>query len=138
LQSISAIPPSTTNPAVHRFPLREATSCHTLQRKQTSLETYMAKKALGIDPKLRRRRIYLQERVPFIDEEIKTLTGEKKTLEETFKRNPKDETDQGKQLRRRRMFVMERLEVLRDEKHTLVAERKELNEKFKSAGAAAG
>jgi hypothetical protein len=89
-------------------------------------------RAVRIDPKLRQRRVYVQERIPSIDKELKELLAERKVIEERFRLDPKDDSEEAKQLRRRRMFVKVRLQVLKDERQSLIMERRQFKEKFLS------
>lgn len=67
-----------------------------------------------------RRKIYIQERLPAVLTEMKSLADERKQLNEKRKQaRPEDR----RQLNRRQNFLVERLAVLRAERAALIDER---------------
>lgn len=68
---------------------------------------------------LRRRRIYIKERLPTILAEMKSLSDEKKRL---MARRNEAQPEKRKQVNWRLNFLAERLAVLRDERAALIEE----------------
>lgn len=68
---------------------------------------------------MRRRRIYIKERLPTILAEMKSIADEKKKLMATRK---EAQAEKRKQVNWRLNFLVERLAVLRDERAALIEE----------------
>jgi hypothetical protein len=105
--------------------------------------TSKTKKSAQIDPvndelrKLRRRRLYLRDRLPGVKAELTALAEEKKSIKANLQQiKNRNRSPEAKTLNRRRLYITERLEWLRNERKALSSERKEVNAKLKTVSAA--
>ena len=78
--------------------------------------------------KLRRQKIYIQDRLPELKGELIALEEEKEQLTQKAKAPVGENL---KQLNRRRIFLSVRIDVLRNEQRELIGERKKIAEAAK-------
>lgn len=98
-----------------------------------STETPKEKKVSAEVKSLRQRRVYLKLRLPALRQEIKDLSGERKTVVEKLKSGSGLDTDEQKRLRERRVYLAQRHSSLRGELKSLAEERKTVGEKLKAS-----
>jgi hypothetical protein len=93
------------------------------------------KKAEAVDERIklaRKRRIYVQMRLPAVKQELEQTIGERKKLVAEAPRAPEMIAADRKAFWDRRIFIDFRVAAIRDELKSLMAERKNIAEELKA------